>query len=204
MSPGTLEKVFDPFFSTKEPGKGTGLGLSTTRSIVKKHGGFIQMESALGRGSSFMVFIPAVQQAGADAIERVPEGLPMGEGELILIVDDETPVREITKQILESCGYATITAGDGTEALALYAEKQGVVRVVLTDMAMPYMDGAATIRALRKIDPRARIIATSGMAAAGQEREALSLGVDSFLAKPYTAETLLGALRDVLGRGDGS
>ena len=125
----------------------------------------------------------------------------MGEGELVLIVDDEFPVREIARQILEAYGYATITAGSGAEALALYAERRGTVRVVLTDLAMPHMDGAATISALRKIDPRARIVVTSGTAVGGEERAESSLGVDAFLAKPFTAESLLGILHEVLSRG---
>ena len=199
MAPGTMEKIFDPFFSTKEPGKGTGLGLSTTRSIVKSHGGFINVQSEPGQGSTFSIFIPALRDFGEKS-EKVKEGIPMGEGELVLVVDDEAPVREVAKQILEYYGYVTITAADGAQALAMYAERRATVRIVLTDLAMPYMDGAAMIRALRKVDPRVRIIATSGMAVSGEEHDARSLGVDAFLAKPFTAESLLGVLRDVLSR----
>jgi CheY-like chemotaxis protein len=123
----------------------------------------------------------------------------MGEGELILIADDEAAVREITKQILEAYGYQVLLAKDGTEALVHYAEKREEIRVVVTDMMMPFMDGAATIRALRNISPTVKIIATSGLATSGQANEAAGLGVDSFLAKPYTAEALLETLRNVLG-----
>jgi len=123
----------------------------------------------------------------------------MGEGELILVVDDEAAVREITKQILESYGYEVLLAKDGTEAVVHYAEKRAQVRVVLTDMMMPFMDGAATIRALRRIDPTVKIISTSGLAMPGQAKEAAGLGVDAFLAKPYTADALLETLRNVLG-----
>jgi PAS domain S-box-containing protein len=198
MAPGILDKIFDPFFTTKEPGKGTGLGLSTTRSIVKSHAGFMTVYSEVGKGSSFGVYIPSIEQGPGPRVETIQEGIPMGEGELILVVDDEAAVREIAKLILESYGYRMLTAADGTEALALYIEKKTEIQVVVTDMMMPYMDGAATIRALRKIDPGVKIIATSGLAAHGKEKEAGRLGVDAFLFKPYTAETLLYTLRDVL------
>jgi len=122
----------------------------------------------------------------------------MGEGELILIADDEAAVREITKQILEAYGYRVMLAKEGTEAVVRYAEKGKEIRVVFTDMMMPFMDGAATIRALRKIDPGVKIIATSGLATSGQKNESAALGVNAFLAKPYTAEALLASLRNVL------
>jgi nitrogen-specific signal transduction histidine kinase/ActR/RegA family two-component response regulator len=199
MAPGIVEKIFDPFFTTKELGKGTGLGLSTAHSIAKSHGGFINVYSEVGKGSAFKVYIPAADQGAIDLVEKVQEGIPMGEGELILIADDEAAVREITKQILEAYGYRVLLAKDGTEAVVHYAEKREEIRVVVTDMMMPFMDGAATIRALRKIDPGVKIISTSGLATSGQAHEAAGLGVDSFLAKPYTAEALLETLRNVLG-----
>ena len=123
----------------------------------------------------------------------------MGEGELILVADDEAAVREITKQILESYGYQALLAKDGTEAVVHYAERGAEIRVVLTDMMMPFMDGPATIRALRKIDPNVKIIATSGLVRNEQANEVAGLSVNAFLAKPYTAETLLVTLQNVLG-----
>ena len=200
MHAGVLEKIFDPFFTTKEPGKGTGLGLSTVRSIVKNHGGFINVYSEPGKGTSFKVYLPAAEQGAQAHEETVREGVPMGEGELILIVEDELSLRDITRQILESYGYQVVTAADGTEALAQYLERKGEIRLVFTDMMMPYMDGAATIRAIRKIDPRACIIATSGLMVSEYAKEAKDLGAQEFLGKPYTAETLLKSLKEVLGR----
>jgi two-component system cell cycle sensor histidine kinase/response regulator CckA len=200
MAPEILDKIFDPFFTTKGAGKGTGLGLSTSHSIVKSHGGFINAYSEVGKGSIFKVYIPAIDQAEeVDRAENVQEGIPMGEGQLILVVDDEVALGEITQQILESYGYHVLLARDGTEAVVLYAQRREDIRAVFTDMMMPYMDGAATIRALRKIDPTVKIISTSGLATSGQAKEAAGLGVDAFLAKPYTAEALLLTLRDVLG-----
>jgi two-component system cell cycle sensor histidine kinase/response regulator CckA len=198
MAPGVLERIFDPFFTTKDIGKGTGLGLSTSRSIVKSHGGFINVYSEPGKGSSFCVYIPsASQSAGVDA-ENVDEGVPMGEGELILVVDDEAAVREIAKEILVSYGYKVIVAGDGTEALTRFVAQRSEIRAVITDMMMPFMDGAATIRALKRLDPAVKVVVTSGLLATGQSKEALDLRVDAILSKPYTADMLLRTIRTVL------
>ena len=198
MGAEILDKIFDPFFTTKDPGKGTGLGLATCRSIVKSHAGFINVYSEVGKGSSFGVYLPAMQQESVESGEREQPGIPMGGGELILVVDDEPAIREITRQILDSYAYRTVTAANGTEALAIYAARRTDIRAVITDMMMPRMDGASTIRALRELDPRLPIIATSGLTARGQVKEAQGLGVNAFLSKPYAAETLLERLHEVL------
>ena len=199
MAPEIVERIFDPFFTTKEPGKGTGLGLSTALSIAKNHGGFINVYSEVGKGSAFKVFIPAANQGDIAPAQKTHESIPTGEGELILVVDDEEAVREITRQILESYGYHVLLANDGLEAVALYTEKREKIRVVITDMMMPHMDGTATIRALREIVPTVKIICTSGLMTGGQATEAAALNVDGFLTKPFAFETLLVTLRDVLG-----
>jgi PAS domain S-box-containing protein len=190
-----IPKIFEPFFTTKEIGKGTGLGLSTVSGIVKSHGGFINVYSEIGKGTTFKVHIPALILSDALSSEERHE-LPKGHGELILIVDDEMSIRDITKTSLESNGYNVIVAGDGTEALSLYAEQKEDVKAVLTDMMMPFMDGAATIRALRKMNPHVKIIAASGLAS--NEGAADGVKADLFLTKPYTAEKLLKALEKVL------
>jgi hypothetical protein len=198
-APGIIEKIFDPFFTTEGPDKGTGLGLSTAHSITKGHGGFINVYSEAGKGSAFKVYIPAAALEEPGGVDKVPEGIPMGERELTLIADDEAGVREITKQILESYGYRVQLAKDGTEALTYLVQRREEIGVVFTDMMMPFMDGAATIRALRKIDPGVKIICTSGLVRSGQANEVEGLGVTAFLTKPYTAEILLETFRDVLG-----
>ena len=124
--------------------------------------------------------------------------LPAEHGELILAVDDEAAIREITKETLEAYGYRVLTAGDGTEALAVYAENREEVRLVLTDIMMPYLYGPATIRALRRLSPHVKIIASSGLAAGAKLAEAANAGVIKFLSKPYTAEKLLKALAESL------
>jgi two-component system cell cycle sensor histidine kinase/response regulator CckA len=194
----TLHKIFEPFFTTKDVGKGTGLGLSTALTIVRSHGGFINVYSEMGKGTQFAFYLPAMEiGTAAQALQEQPE-LPTGHGELILVVDDEEAIREITRATLETFGYRVLTASDGTEAVALYAEQRNEIKVVLTDMMMPFMDGPATIRALQKLNPQVRLIAASGLAANEKAAEAASAGVKTFLAKPYTASKLLTALAEIL------
>ncbi|MEI9898687.1 MAG: PAS domain S-box protein [Chthoniobacter sp.] len=198
IAPEIIEQIFDPFFTTKEIGKGTGLGLSTTLAIVKSHGGFIRVYSELGAGTKFKLYLPAKTDVSPDAEADVEVELPRGRGELILVVDDEATVREITKETLEAFGYRVIVAADGAEAVGLLAERKKEVAAVLTDMTMPIMDGPATIQVMRRLSPQLPIVATSGLTANGHFARLGSLGVKHFLSKPYTAETLLQTMRQVL------
>lgn len=199
MTRAVQDKIFEPFFTTKEVGKGTGLGLSTTFTIVKNHGGFINVYSEAGKGSKFKIYLPAV--IGAAAMEETAvaqTGLPRGQGELVLLVDDEENVREITRRALERFGYRVMTASNGAEGVSLYFQHRDEIAVVLTDMSMPVMDGPAMIIAIKSIDPKARIIGSSGLAANGDVAKALGAGVEFFVPKPYTSEALLNTLRQVL------
>ena len=198
MTPEIQSRIFEPFFTTKEMTKGTGLGLSTALTIVKSHGGFINVYSELHKGSQFTLYLPAVDMPGAADAAALQTNLPLGHGELVLVVDDEESIREITRGTLETFGYKVLTASDGTEALALYADKKNEIAVVLTDMVMPFMDGPATIRALQRMDPKVRIIAASGLGAGQRAGEGALEGVSVFLNKPYTAEKLLNTLAQVL------
>jgi len=198
MSPEIQSRIFEPFFTTKEMTKGTGLGLSTALSIVKSHGGFINVYSELHKGSQFALYLPALDAPDMGESGALQTDLPLGKGELILVVDDEESIREITRGTLETFGYTVITAGDGTEALALYADKRNDIAVVLTDMVMPFMDGSATIRALQRMNPKVRIIAASGLGVGQRVGEGALEGVSVFLNKPYTAEKLLKTLAQVL------
>jgi PAS domain S-box-containing protein len=196
MPQSIIDKIFDPFFTTKELGKGTGLGLSTSLGIVKSHGGFIRVRSEPGQGTTFAVYLPALaeSQSAAEILEE-PE-LPRGHGELILVVDDEAALRQVTRRTLERFGYRAIGAADGAGALAMYASQYETIAVVLTDMMMPAMDGSAIIQGLMKIRADVRIIAASGLSANGAV--ARGAGAKHFLPKPYTTPTLLKALRRVL------
>jgi CheY-like chemotaxis protein len=192
-----VDKIFDPFFTTKEQGKGTGLGLSTVVGIVKSHGGFVNVASEVGKGTKFSIFLPATS-GGAKAAEGGPSTLPPGRGELVLVVDDEEAIRDVTRNVLGRHGYEALVASDGTEAVALVAQLPGRISLVLTDIMMPFMDGVALIRALRKLDPRIKVIASSGLGQADKMAELKNLSVKNFLAKPYTAEKLLVTLQELL------
>ncbi|MEW6303052.1 MAG: PAS domain S-box protein [Verrucomicrobiota bacterium] len=192
------DRVFDPFFTTKEPGKGTGLGLSTVLGITKSHGGFLNLYSEEGRGTTFRVYLPAVTGAEVQAATEPTAELPRGNGELVLVADDEANVREITQRTLEAHGYRVITANDGAEAVALYASDRANIKVVITDMAMPFMDGPTTIRALQKLQPKLPAIAVSGMADQARLIELADNPNVVFLQKPYNAEKLLTTLRQAI------
>ena len=198
MTPEIQSRIFEPFFTTKEMTKGTGLGLSTVLTIVKSHGGFINVYSELHKGSNFAVYLPAFDMPGTFDAAAAQTDLPLGNGELILVVDDEESIREITRGTLETFGYTVLTASDGTEALAVYADKKNEIAVVLTDMVMPFMDGPATIRALQRMNPNVRIIAASGLGTGHRAGEGTLEGVSVFLNKPYTAEKLLKTLAVLL------
>jgi len=199
IAPEIIDNIFEPFFTTKEMGKGTGLGLSTVMAIVKSHGGFINVYSEVGIGTSFKIYLPAENKPEGAADESSEKAsLPRGQGETILVVDDESSILTITGQTLQAFGYRVLTASNGAEAVAIYAQHQDEVAVVLTDMAMPVMDGPTTIYALLKINPALKIVAASGLYANSGVAKATNAGVKHFISKPYTAAVLLNTLQDIL------
>ena len=198
IPPDILDKIFDPFFTTKSPGKGTGLGLSTSLAIVKSHGGFIRTSSDSGKGTSFKVYLPARPELGIHVPPQENPDLPLGNGETILIVDDESFIRQITRETLETFGYQTRLAANGDEAVSIFTLNPGMIDLVLTDMMMPGMNGATMIGLMMEIDPAVRIVATSGISTNSELAFSAGDGVKGFLPKPCTAETLLKCLREVL------
>ncbi|HEU5358958.1 MAG TPA: PAS domain S-box protein, partial [Gemmatimonadales bacterium] len=205
MKPEVLDRIFDPFFTTKEQGKGTGLGLSTSLAIVKGHGGFFRVRSTPGSGSQFMILLPAHSGEPVATAALVEAAPATGNGELVLVVDDEAAIRDVTRRILEGNGYRVVLAGDGAAGLATYRRRRDEVAVVLTDMMMPLMDGDAVIAALRKIDPRVPIIAVSGVVEGVAAGEVLAAaGRTRHLPKPYTTTELLRAVHGVLHPPDAS
>jgi PAS domain S-box-containing protein len=202
IPPKILERIFEPFFTTKEPGKGTGLGLSTSYGIVKGHGGFIHVYSEVGKGTRFKIYLPAFETAETKVLgDKKIKELPTGHGELILVIDDEPAIRDITSTTLQRYGYRAITANDGADGVALYVHNKVEIKAVIVDMVMPIMDGRATIRALRKIDPDVKIVAVSGLKDDEEHVQAARVDANTFLSKPYTAETLLKTLHELL-RGE--
>ena len=201
IPPEVLDKIFEPFFTTKEVGKGTGLGLSTVIAIVKSHAGFLNVTTEVGKGTTFKVYVPAVEEASATEPEKEMTNLPRGQGETILLVDDEASILTITSQTLETFGYQVLTATDGAEAIALYAQHRDKIAGVLTDTAMPIMDGPTTMRVLRRMNPQVKIIAASGLKSEASGIHEADSEIKYFLDKPYTAGTLLRTLREMLDEG---
>ncbi len=191
-----LDRIFEPFFTTKELGKGTGLGLSTVMAIIKEHGGFITLSSCVGKGTEFQVYLPAVNQVPMQLLEDIE--IPIGSGEYILVVDDETAIQEITKTSLEKYNYTAITASDGMEALAIYAQYKEKISAAIIDMMMSKMDGATTIRTLQNINPLLPIIAVSGLVTSEQVPIDKTAEYTAFLPKPYTTQELLKTLYAVI------
>jgi PAS domain S-box-containing protein len=193
-----LERIFEPFFTTKEVGKGTGLGLSTSMAIVKGHSGFIDVKSEVGRGTSFKVYLPATKSKAAASKREEAPSIPMGQRELILIVDDETAVRNIAKATLEAYNYRVVTAVDGADGIATFVQHKEEIRVVLTDNSMPVMEGAAMLRVIQKLKPDAKAISVSGSSPIDMEASRIEGLVKCYLPKPFTAEQLLRAVQATL------
>jgi PAS domain S-box-containing protein len=191
MPQEVIDKIFDPFFTTKEIGRGTGLGLSTSLSIVKSHGGFIRVESEPRKGTRFRLYLPGIVTTQPQPEAEEPFVPQKGNGETVLVVDDEEFVREVTQKTLELYDYKVLQAADGAEAINIFSQHKDrdQIAAVLMDMMMPGLDGAATIAILQKINPGVRVIATSGVG--DYAAKAAALGVHRFMQKPYTGDTLL-------------
>jgi PAS domain S-box-containing protein len=194
-----LDKIFDPFFTTKPEGKGTGLGLSTVLSIIRAHKGFLEIDSTPNVGTSFKIYLPT--SVGAVSTGSVPFsgfGAQKGKGETILVVDDDEAVSEVAAELLQNAGYTTLLAKNGQEALALFTEHYRDVRLVLTDMVMPKMDGANLICSLRAALPSVKIIAMSGLMDKEKLMKMAGVEAGAFITKPFTGETLLQTVRRFL------
>jgi CheY-like chemotaxis protein len=204
MDAETASRVFEPFFTTKETGKGTGLGLSSVYGIVKRHQGFIYCHSRRGEGASFRILLPALEETRrpsrppAEAAEA--EG-PASGGGTILLVDDEETLRTVGSRLLESAGYRVLTAASGEEAVELYRREGSGVDLVLMDLNMPGMGGRQAMDEIAALDPRAKVLVTTGYSDQPQVRDAASATGGGYLAKPFRRSELLSAVRRVLDGG---
>ena len=190
IPPEVLARIWEPFFTTKATGLGTGLGLSTVRGIVETYHGFITLETELGRGTTFRVYLPASQSSVAAGGSADPHSSPLGHGELILFVDDESSIRSLGSAILTRSGYQVINASDGREALKIFDAQTARIALVITDLDMPLLDGIAMARAMRAIKPSIRILAMSGISDRFTKEKPCDFASD-FIPKPFTVEGLL-------------
>lgn len=201
MTEEVLEHMFEPFFTTKPRGKGTGLGLSTVYGIVRSHGGKVEVDTALGRGTTFRILLPEVieksePRAPVAAASRVLEG----GGRRVLVVDDEEPIRVVLTQMLRRHGFDPVPASDGVEALRIFGQRPTAFHAAIVDLMMPRMHGTEVIRELRTLLPALRIVYSSGFAGGDEMTEAMvELAADqanAFLPKPFLEDELLAALRE--------
>ena len=200
MSADIIGKIFEPFFTTKEAGKGTGLGLSTVMGIVKTHDGFVEVSSDPGNGTTFRIYLPATGKDELGDGGQEPPRPPAGNGELLLLVDDETAILEVTRALLESFNYKVVTAKDGAEAVETYRRRQEEIKLVITDMMMPVMNGPDAIRAMRQIKPDVKVIGVSGLSSESSLVKANPPLVQAFLKKPFANEDLLAAVHRLLAK----
>ncbi|HEX2710022.1 MAG TPA: PAS domain S-box protein [Candidatus Deferrimicrobium sp.] len=189
ISPENLERIFDPFFTTKAQGKGTGLGLSMVFGIVKNHGGCVDVRSEAGVGTVFRVYLPESPEIAMKEKAAMDPTLPRGRGR-ILLVDDQEPVREVAKDMLEALGYEVITAADGLEGVSRYRDLWREIDLVILDMVMPNMSGGDCFRRMREINPKARVVLSSGYSMDGSIQDVMNEGILAFIQKPYRLEEL--------------
>jgi PAS domain S-box-containing protein len=198
MSHEVLDRIFTPFYTTKEIGKGTGLGLATVQGIVKSYGGFITVYSEVGRGSKFSIYLPAAPDLEAFASSAPTTTIESGRGYCILLVDDEEAILSMSGSVLEAAGYRVLMASDGMSAISKYREYHHQVSAVLLDMMMPGLSGLQTMDALFEINPQIKIISCSGLRTVKRETEVMERGAAAFLSKPYTDSQLLETLTQTL------
>jgi two-component system cell cycle sensor histidine kinase/response regulator CckA len=198
MARKIVDRIFDPFFTTKERGRGTGLGLASAYGIIKGHGGYIDVDSTEGEGTTFRIYLPATEKE-VQEIAKVVDGLAMGT-ETVLLVDDEEDIRQVGRELLEAMGYEVMLAKDGQEAIELYKKACNSIDIVLLDMVMPNMGGGQAYDRMKEINPDVKVLLSSGYSIDGEAAEILERGCDGFIQKPFGMKQLSGRIREVLGK----
>jgi len=197
MDKETVGHIFEPFFTTKESGKGTGLGLSVVYGIVEKHGGKIICDSKPSVGTTFRIYFPAIGELPQEQYFEKKEP-PKGQGETILLVDDEPLLRDIVVRQLVGANYRVIKASNGNEALNLYEKHRKEIRLVILDLLMPGMSGKQCLEALRKLDPKVRVLIASGALNSEIEGDLNKIGARGLIAKPFETSQLLEEIRKII------
>ncbi|MFH0825132.1 MAG: ATP-binding protein, partial [Pseudomonadota bacterium] len=198
MDEETVNRIFEPFFTTKKVGEGTGLGLATVYGIVKQHGGFVTCYSEPGHGTRFGIYLPALEQEEVFENGVGPQAVHEGGTETILLVDDEEVVLDLGERFLGREGYTVLTAGNGQEALDLYKREGNRISLVILDLVMPVMGGRQCLEELLKIDPKVRVIISSGISLEGWTPNIIESGAKGFVSKPALSAGLLKMVREVL------
>ncbi len=201
MDEKTLNRIFEPFYTTKEVGKGSGLGLAMVYGIVRSHGGHILCYSEPGRGTAFRIYLPAFRGAGAPTRTGPAAEFAIGAGETILVVDDEEMIRDLAKEVLEKFGYQVVTVKDGETALDLYRREGDRVDLIILDLIMPGMGGTRCLEELQEIDPDVKVLLASGFVSDSQGGESLASGAKGIISKPYEIKMMLELIREVLEKG---
>ena len=198
MDKATRERIFDPFFTTKEMGRGTGLGLASVYGIIKNHGGFINVYSEKGHGATFNIYLPASKEEVIEEKKQAGD-LLMG-SETVLFIDDEDMIIEVAGELFEYLGYKVLIAGSGKEAVEIYEENKERIDIVILDMIMPDMSGGDTYDRLKEINPRVKVLLSSGYGIDGQATEILDRGCNGFIQKPFKMKDLSQKLREILDK----
>ena len=201
IPPEILPRIFEPFFTTKTPDKGTGLGLSTVAGIIKKHRGFIRIQSTLGQGTEFGIYLPLMRPDAVRQPEQPEEKIfPLGQGQLIMVMDDEQTIRQLTKATLENYGYRVLTAMSGLDGITTFEEHREKIKLLISDTDMPFTDAAAVLGAIQKLKPGIPIIIASGSKHDPERFQRVDKTYLTFLSKPYTVEQLLAVAAGALSR----
>lgn len=198
MSPEIISHVFEPFFTTKGVGKGTGLGLAVTYGIMKNFNGFIDVQSEVGKGTTFSLYFPVTKMDMQEIMEAEKPSPKISGNETILVIEDEEALLFVLKEMLEENGYKVITAGDGKEAVEKYAVHKNNIALIISDMGLPKLSGVESFRLIKEINPFVKVIFASGFIQPQYKTEILQSGVKKFVHKPYTSNTILHAVRTVL------
>jgi CheY-like chemotaxis protein len=196
MDEETIKHIFEPFFTTKEMGRGTGLGLASSYGIIKGHSGYVSVESAPGKGASFFVYLPVTDKTVSEKI--TVNGEALNGKETILFVDDEQIVLNVGAKILEKLGYEVIKCVDAEQAVDLYKERYNDIDLVILDIIMPNMSGGEVFDTIKKINPNAKVLLSSGYSIDGHAKSILDRGCNGFIQKPFSMEELSEKMREVM------